>query len=75
MLWTMICLEILNPAIHVDVTFTCTTYLSIVADHVYPVTETVFADGRGLFQLNNVLCHKAKMHSNQHMWDVLDKQV
>lgn len=43
---------------------------NVVADHVDPVTEMVFADGCGLFQPSNV-----KMDSNQHMWDVLDKQV
>ena len=33
MLWAMFCWETLGPAIHVDVTLTRTTYLSIVADH------------------------------------------
>ncbi len=31
MLWTMFCWETLGPAFHVDVTLTCTTYLSIAA--------------------------------------------
>ena len=34
MLWSMFCWETLGPAIHVDVTLTCITYLSIGADHV-----------------------------------------
>ena len=34
MLLEMFCWETLGPAIHVDVTLTCTIYLSIVADHV-----------------------------------------
>ena len=51
----------LGPAIHVDDTLTCTTYLSIVADQVYPLMVMVFPDGCGLFQQDNVPCHKAKM--------------
>lgn len=51
----------LGPAIHVDVTLTRTTFLSIVADHVHPFMETVFPDGTGLFQQDNAPCHKAKM--------------
>ena len=61
MLWVMFCWETLGPAIHVDVTLTHTTYLSIVADHVHPFMETVFPGGSGLFQQDNVPCHKAKM--------------
>ncbi|KAK3566489.1 hypothetical protein QTP86_034054 [Hemibagrus guttatus] len=61
MLWAMFCWETLGPAIHVDVTLTHTTCLSIVADHVHPSMETVFPDGCGLFQQDNAPCHKAKM--------------
>ena len=53
MLWAMSCWETLGPAIHVDVTLTHTTYLSIVADHEHPVVITVFPDGCGLFQQDN----------------------
>uniref|UniRef100_A0A8P4K6M0 Transposable element Tc1 transposase n=1 Tax=Dicentrarchus labrax TaxID=13489 RepID=A0A8P4K6M0_DICLA len=60
MLWAMFCWETLGPAIHVDA-LTCTTYLSTVADHVHSFMETVFPDGSGLFQQDNVPCHKAKM--------------
>ncbi|KAK3549192.1 hypothetical protein QTP70_034192, partial [Hemibagrus guttatus] len=41
--------------------WTRTTYLSIGADHLHPFMETVFPDGCGLFQQDNVLCHKGKM--------------
>ena len=61
MLWAMFCQETLGPAIHVDVTLTRTTYLRIVPDHVHPFIETVFPDCCGLFQQDNVPCHKAKM--------------
>ena len=61
MLWAMFCWETLGPAIHVDVTLTRITYLSIVADHVHPFMETVFTSGCGLFQQDNAPCHKAKM--------------
>ena len=53
MLWAMFCWETSGPAIHVDVTLTCTTWLSIVADHVHPFMEAVFPDGCGLFQQDN----------------------
>jgi len=61
MLWAMFCWETLGPAIHVDVTWTCTTYLSIVADHVHPFMEMVFPGGCGLFRQDNAPCHKTKM--------------
>ncbi|KAK3562823.1 hypothetical protein QTP86_010397 [Hemibagrus guttatus] len=61
MLWAMFCWETLGPAIHVYVTLTRTTYLSIVADHVHPFMETLFPDVCGLFQQDNAPCHKAKM--------------
>lgn len=34
-IWAMLCWETFGPAIHVDVMLTCTTYLSIIADHVH----------------------------------------
>ena len=46
--------------IYVDV-LTCTTYLSVVADHVHHFIEMVYTDGCGLFQQDNTRCHKAKM--------------
>ncbi|KAK3516948.1 hypothetical protein QTP70_028239, partial [Hemibagrus guttatus] len=61
MLWAMFCWETLGPADHVDVTLTCTTYLCIVVEHVYPFMETVFPDGCGVFQQDNVACPKAKI--------------
>ena len=61
MLWAMLWWEILGPTIHVDVTLTHITYLSIIADHVHPFMEMVFPDGCGLFQEDNTLCNKAKM--------------
>ncbi|KAK3525669.1 hypothetical protein QTP70_004315 [Hemibagrus guttatus] len=61
MLWAMFCWETLGPAIHVEVTLTRITYLSIVAVHVHTLMETVFPDGCGLFQQDNAQCHKAKM--------------
>lgn len=36
----MFCREMLGPAILVDVTLTCTLYLSIAADHAHPFIET-----------------------------------
>ena len=60
MLWAIFCWETLGPGIHVDVTWTRTTYLNIVADHVHPVMARVFPDGRGLSQQGNALCHTAQ---------------
>ncbi|KAK3560338.1 hypothetical protein QTP86_006422 [Hemibagrus guttatus] len=72
LLWAMFCWETLGPAVHVDVTLTRSTYLSIVADHVHPFMETLFPDGCVLFQQDNAPCHKAEMvqewfddHNNQ----------
>ncbi|KAK3528676.1 hypothetical protein QTP70_007720 [Hemibagrus guttatus] len=72
LLWKMFCWETLGPAVHVDVTVTRSTYLSIVADHVHSFMETLFPDGCGLFQQDNAPCHKAEMvqewfddHNNQ----------
>ncbi|KAK3560711.1 hypothetical protein QTP86_014737, partial [Hemibagrus guttatus] len=72
LLWSMFCWETLGPAVHVDVTVTRSTYLSIVADHVHPFMETLFPDGCVLFQQDNAPCHKAEMvqewfdeHNNQ----------
>ncbi len=61
--WALFCWETLGPVILVDVTLTHTTYLSIVADHVHPFMETVFAGGHGPFQQDNEPCHKSKMSS------------
>lgn len=43
----MLCL---SPDIHVDVTFTSTTYLKIVADLVHLFMAMVLPDGSGLFK-------------------------
>ncbi|KAK3532871.1 hypothetical protein QTP70_001156 [Hemibagrus guttatus] len=61
LLWSMFCWETLGPTVHVDVTVTRSTYLSIAADHVHPFMETLFPDGCGLFQQDNAPCHKAEM--------------
>lgn len=56
-IWAMLCWETFGPAIHVDVMLTCTTYLSIIADHVHLFMETVLSDSCGLFQQANAFCH------------------
>lgn len=55
----------LGLAIHVDVALPHTTYLSVVAEHADPFMETVFPNVWGLFQYDNVSCHKTKM---VHKW-------
>ncbi|MCI4393629.1 hypothetical protein PGIGA_G00159810 [Pangasianodon gigas] len=60
-LWAMFCLETLGPGIHVDVTFTCTTFLNIATDQVHPFMATVFPNDSGLFQQDNAPCHTAKI--------------
>ena len=64
MLWAMFYWETLGPAIHVDVTLTRPTYLSIVADYFTPFHGNPFLGGCGLFQQDNVPCHKAKWFRN-----------
>ena len=54
MLWAMFCWETVGLAIHVDVTLTCTTYLSIAADHKHPFT---------LYSLMAVASFSRIMHS------------
>lgn len=51
----------LGPAIHVEVTLTCTTYLIVFTDHVQPFIGMTFPDLCGLFQQDNLLFHKAKI--------------
>lgn len=43
MLWTVFLRDTKGPSIHVDVTLTCTTYLAIVSDHVYPFFEPILS--------------------------------
>lgn len=37
------------------------TYLSIVADQVHPIMETVFPNDSALFQQDSMPCHTTKM--------------
>ncbi|KAK3511175.1 hypothetical protein QTP70_032220, partial [Hemibagrus guttatus] len=68
MLWAVFCWETLGPAIiHVDVTLTCTTYLSIAADHVHPFME--------MFEVFTWPPNSPDLSPITHLWDVLDKQV
>lgn len=62
-------LETKDPVVHVDVTLTNITDLSIVAEHVHPFIETVFPDGCGLFQQDNVPCQRA--NTVQERFEVL----
>lgn len=48
-LWAIPCWEFLSPEIHVNVTMTHITYLSIVQDRVHPLIETVVPDGWASF--------------------------
>ena len=56
----MFCWETLSPGLHVAVAWTRATYLNIVADHIHPLTATVFP-GSGLFQQDRVPWLTAKM--------------
>lgn len=55
----MFCCVTLGPGIHVDVTMTCTTYLSIIADQVHPFIATVFPNVSDLFQQDTAMCPSA----------------
>ena len=50
-LWAVFCWETLGPAIHVDITLKCTTFLGIVVDHVHPFMETVLPDAKMVGEL------------------------
>ncbi len=52
--------ETMGHGIHEDITSICTTDLKIVADHVQSLMATVFPDGSGLFQRDDVPCNTAK---------------
>ncbi|MCI4395292.1 hypothetical protein PGIGA_G00178730 [Pangasianodon gigas] len=69
----MFCWETLGSGIHVDVTLTCTTYLNIVADQVYPFMVTEFPNGSGLFHQDNAPCHTAKIV--QEWFEEHDKEL
>lgn len=45
---------------YVNVILTLTTYLIIVADHLYLLIEMVFPDGCVILEQDNVLRHKPK---------------
>lgn len=53
LLWTMFCGEILGPGIHMDVTLTRPSYLTIVADHVYDFLVMVSPIVSVFFQRDN----------------------
>lgn len=53
-LWAIFCWDTLGSFVHVEDTLTHTTYLDIVADHVHPFMNTVFLEGSGHFQQDNV---------------------
>lgn len=43
-----------RPNIYVDITLTYVTFLCVVLDYVHPLTETVFPNGCGVFQQDDV---------------------
>lgn len=55
----------LGPGIHADVTFTHTTYLNIVADHVLPFMAMVFPNAFGLFHQDKVPHNTANIVQGQ----------
>lgn len=56
-LWAVFCWETLGPFVQILDTLTHATYLDILADHVHPFITTVFPEGSGHFQQDNVHCH------------------
>jgi len=52
----------LGPLVPIGHRLNSTAYLSIVYDHVHPFMATSWL--YGYFQLNNALCHKARIITN-----------
>ncbi|KAK3529377.1 hypothetical protein QTP70_029484, partial [Hemibagrus guttatus] len=69
MLWAMFYWETLGSAIHVDVTLTRSTYLSIVADHEW------FYEHNNQFEVLTWPPNSPDLNPIEHLWDVLNKQV
>lgn len=53
----------LAPTIHVDVTLTCTTHLSIVADHSHPLMEVIFS----VVYFSFIMCPAARQKMVQQL--------
>ncbi len=58
MVWGIFSWHTLGPIILIDHRLNATAYLSIVADHVYPLMTTVYPSSDGYFQQDNAPCHK-----------------
>nr|KAF6360092.1 hypothetical protein mMyoMyo1_011050 [Myotis myotis] len=59
MVWGMFSWHDLGLLICVEQCLNSTTYLSIVADQVYPIMLMVYPNGDGFFQQGNAPCHDA----------------
>nr|KAF6310699.1 hypothetical protein mMyoMyo1_008757 [Myotis myotis] len=59
MVWGMFSWPDLGPLICVEQHLNSTTYLSIIADQVYPIMLMVYLNGDGFFQQENAPCHGA----------------
>ena len=64
MVWEMFFGHTLGLLMTINHCLNATTYLSIVADHVYPFMTTMHPSSNGYFQHDNAPCHKAKVISN-----------
>ena len=61
MLWWKLSWEFLEPVVVVEQTSKANEYLNIIADQLHPCMASVFPSGNGMFQQDNVLCHKARI--------------
>ncbi|GBM80880.1 hypothetical protein AVEN_52354-1 [Araneus ventricosus] len=61
MLWETFSWAALRPVVVVEQTMKAAIYLKIIADQLHPYMVFVFSIGNGIFQQDNVPCHKARI--------------
>ncbi len=64
MVWGIFSWHTLCPLVPIEHLLNTTAYLSVVADHVYPLMATVYPSSDGYFQQDNAPCHKAQIISD-----------
>ncbi len=64
MVWGIFSWHTLGPLVPIEHQLNATAYLSIVANHVHPLTTTVYPSSTGYFQQDNTQCYKAKIISD-----------
>ncbi|GBM32927.1 hypothetical protein AVEN_13295-1 [Araneus ventricosus] len=61
MIWGSLSWAAVGPVVVVEQTMKAVNYLNIIADQLHPYMAFVFPTGNGIFQQDNVPCHKASI--------------